>query len=148
MLVFIVNLYKTITTKFKKTYELCYFKLLPTLLALGLPPKYIHIALYTLDNKFIGINFYYPNNFTGIVISRDGTKEWFQNGNRHREDGPAIECAYGAKSYFINNKLHRLDGPSVEYPDGTKRWHINGISVDSEEQHKCLVDLMKLKGLL
>lgn len=37
-----------------------------------------------------------------MVKSKDG-KEWYRDGERHREDGPAIE-----------------------YPDGTKFWYRNG----------------------
>jgi len=29
----------------------------------------------------------------------DGSKEWFLNGQRHREDGPAVEYANGHKEW-------------------------------------------------
>jgi hypothetical protein len=34
-----------------------------------------------------------------------GTKFWFLQGKYHREDGPAIEWAYGDGSWWINDKL-------------------------------------------
>ena len=43
----------------------------------------------------------------------DGTKEWFQNGLLHREDGPAIE-----------------------YHDGTKEWYLEGVVYSEKEFQK------------
>jgi hypothetical protein len=45
----------------------------------------------------------------------DYKTEWFQNGERHRLDGPAIECEDGSKAWFQNGERHRLDGPAIEY---------------------------------
>ena len=53
--------------------------------------------------------------------------EWFNlNGERHREDRPAVEYTNGDKYWFINGKLHRGDGPAVEFANGDKYWYING----------------------
>ena len=35
----------------------------------------------------------------GLVIDSYGTKRWYQNGQLHREDGPAVEYADGTKSW-------------------------------------------------
>jgi len=57
----------------------------------------------------------------------DSKTEWYNlNGQRHREDGPAIELANGAKYWYINGKLHREDGPAIEWANGNKSWYING----------------------
>lgn len=32
-------------------------------------------------------------------------KEWWLNGKRHREDGPAIEWVKGQKSWYLNGTL-------------------------------------------
>ena len=40
----------------------------------------------------------------GLIKLVDGTKEWYLNGKRHREDGPAIECSNGVKFWYVNNK--------------------------------------------
>ena len=56
----------------------------------------------------------------------DGNKHWLLNGELHREDGPAVECANGDKCWYLNDKLHREDGPAVEYPNGSKHWYLNG----------------------
>ena len=55
----------------------------------------------------------------------NGTKEWFLNGKRHREDGPAVEKANGTKVWYLNGKRHREDGPAVEWANGDKVWYLN-----------------------
>lgn len=61
-----------------------------------------------------------------VKVDKDGTKEWYHNGKRHRIDGPAIESANGDKSWWVNDKRHREDGPAVEYANGDKEWYLNG----------------------
>jgi hypothetical protein len=39
-----------------------------------------------------------------VTVNTDGTKEWFLNGKRHREDGPACEYASGNKFWYLNGK--------------------------------------------
>jgi hypothetical protein len=60
-----------------------------------------------------------------VKVYASGTKHWFLNGKRHREDGPAVEYADGAKHWYLNGKRHREDGPAVEYTDGDKAWYLN-----------------------
>jgi hypothetical protein len=59
-------------------------------------------------------------------IRSDGSKEWYLNGQLHREDGPAVEWPDGEKHWYLNGQHHRTDGPAVEYPNGSKRWYLNG----------------------
>jgi hypothetical protein len=61
-----------------------------------------------------------------VKVYPDGTKYWYINGKRHREDGPAIEHADGTKEWYLNDKFHREDGPAIEYASGTKKWYLNG----------------------
>ena len=50
----------------------------------------------------------------------NGTKFWFLNGKRHREDGPAIEYDNGYKAWYLNDKEvtkeehKRMTSPVVE----------------------------------
>jgi hypothetical protein len=60
-----------------------------------------------------------------VKISDTGTKYWYLNGERHREDGPAIEYADGSKLWFLKGERHRTDGPAIEYVNGTKEWYLN-----------------------
>jgi len=39
-----------------------------------------------------------------VKIYKNGTKYWYLNGKRHREDGPAVECANGTKYWWLNGK--------------------------------------------
>ena len=61
-----------------------------------------------------------------VKVWPDGTKRWYLNGERHREDGPAVERCSGSKEWWVNGKRHREDGPAVEWSDGYKEWWING----------------------
>ena len=60
------------------------------------------------------------------VKYKDGTKEWWQNGNLHRLDGPAVEWNDGRKEWWVKGKRHRVDGPAIIWHNGTKEWYING----------------------
>ena len=61
-----------------------------------------------------------------VKVFSNGSKEWFLNGKRHREDGPANEWADGSKSWYLNGKLHREDGPAIDRAGGSKEWFLNG----------------------
>lgn len=67
-----------------------------------------------------------------VTVFEDGTKYWYMNGRRHREDGPAVEFADGSKLWCLNgewlteqefnlrmNKKNTCDGNIVEI-DGVK----------------------------
>ena len=62
-----------------------------------------------------------------------GSKYWFLNGKRHREDGPAVEYSNGDKVWYLNGKLHREDGPAIEYANGDKSWFLDSIQYSKEE---------------
>lgn len=60
-----------------------------------------------------------------VKVDDNGSKYWYLNGQRHREDGPAIERANGYKYWYLNDQLHREDGPAIEWDRGTKEWYLN-----------------------
>ena len=61
---------------------------------------------------------------------RDGTRYQInQQGQHHREDGPAIEWPDGTKFWYRDGNLHREDGPASEYANGAKEWWYKGIFV-------------------
>ena len=68
-----------------------------------------------------------PKDFTGIALLAYGNKEWYENGEYHREDGPAREWADGSKGWWKNGNPHREDGPAYEGVDGHKEWRLDGI---------------------
>ena len=59
-----------------------------------------------------------------------GSKQWWKDGIQHRLDGPAVEWADGTKEWYVKGKRHRLDGPAIEWPDGDKEWWVNGESIN------------------
>jgi hypothetical protein len=61
-----------------------------------------------------------------LIIDEYGTKKWYQNGELHREDGPAREYSDGDKEWYFNGKRHREGGPAVEY-DKRKYWYQNDL---------------------
>ena len=65
----------------------------------------------------------------------NGTKFWYLNGNRHRTDGPAVECV-GNKYWYLNDNLHREDGPAIEWAAGTKCWYLDGASYTEADWSK------------
>ena len=81
--------------------------------------------LYTLDNKFTGASFFFPENFTGIVEFPYGSKSWYSKGKRHRIGGPADICNSGhSMNWLIDDKIV------------------------TKEQHDLLYSIMKLRGFM
>lgn len=61
-----------------------------------------------------------------VVIKTDlGTKYWYINGKKHREDGPAVIIDGIVQSWFKNDKLHRENGPAIIFRDGIESWWLN-----------------------
>ncbi|MBZ9652647.1 hypothetical protein [Psychroflexus montanilacus] len=60
-------------------------------------------------------------------INDNGIKEWTNHkGEKHRENGHAVEFPNGTKEWWTNGKLHREDGPAIEFAAGGKQWNVNG----------------------
>jgi hypothetical protein len=59
----------------------------------------------------------------------DGTEIYQQHGKRHRLDGPAfigpMKNEKHHKEWWVKGKLHRLDGPATEVY-GRNSWFVNG----------------------
>lgn len=62
---------------------------------------------------------------TAALASAGENKTWFQNGIKHRADGPAVERADGTRKWYVNGELHRVDGPAIEHADGTRKWYFH-----------------------
>jgi len=74
-----------------------------------------------------------PKNFTGIVKFCYGTMAWYKNGQRHREDAPAVECSDGTKFWYQNGRRHRINGPSHEYSNGEREYWILDEKLTKEQ---------------
>ena len=62
----------------------------------------------------------------GMIVCANGSREWYLNGEPHREDGPAVERPDGTREWYLNGKRHREDGPAVEEANGTREWYWRG----------------------
>jgi hypothetical protein len=62
-----------------------------------------------------------------FLVKPDDTQEWWQNGKRHRLDGPAWIHPDGSQEWHQNGKRHRLDGPAVIWADGYQVWYQDGM---------------------
>ena len=77
------------------------------------------------------------DNHIDLTIDVDGTKRWFnEDGDLHREDGPAIEFANGTKFWCIYGYYHRINGPAIEHNWGDNQWwYENNLApVTSQEE--------------
>ena len=68
-----------------------------------------------------------------VTVNEYGTKSWYHNDKRHREDGPAVEWVKGDKYWFLNDQLHREGGPAIESANGDKWWYLNGKQLTEAE---------------
>jgi len=71
-----------------------------------------------------------------VKVDDNGDRYWWLNGKRHREDGPAVECANGMRCWYLNGKRHREDGPACEYANSNRYWYLNGVEYGEEEFNK------------
>ena len=69
----------------------------------------------------------------GPAYNVNGNKSWWLNGKRHREGGPAFEDANGIKEWWLNGKRHRVDGPAFEDANGYKEWYLHGKGVTEQD---------------
>ncbi len=89
-----------------------------------------------------------PSSFSGITLSKETeVYEWWKNGVRHREDGPAVEYPNGEEEWWLNGKRHRDDGPAVIYSIWVKFWWLNGYSYSQEEWFEALTPEQQIKFL-
>ncbi len=69
--------------------------------------------------------------------SKCGAWMWRNNeGQIHRDNGPAVEYIHGCKFWYFNDKFHRTDGPAIEFADGEKQWYIEGKELTEAEFNK------------
>ena len=75
----------------------------------------------------------------------DGYRAWWVNGKRHRIGGPAVEYANGYRSWWVNDKRHRVDGPAIECADGSVRWFIENIEYTEDAHRKRVQEIRRLE---
>lgn len=87
------------------------------------------MKLLNLDGSLIKETETFPSdsNFTGIVEYSPKSRQYYLNGKRHRDNGPAVEFADGSCLYYVDGKRHRDDtiGPAADYKNGPKYFYMN-----------------------
>lgn len=77
------------------------------------------------------------------VVTRNGDKEWWENGELHRIGGlPAIERVNGEREYWLFGKRHNPSGPAIVRPNGDNEYWVNGKRValnNIEIENECCV---------
>ena len=96
-----------------------------------------------INGKFLSLKDSSTESQPECVVSPNGDKRWYLNGQLHRVDGPAIERANGTREWWLNDKRHRTDGPAIERA-GYKSWWLNGKKLNPEEVAKNLTPEQKL----
>ena len=80
---------------------------------------------WKIGNTYYNDNGEYHREDGPAYIGSDGSQEWWLNGERHREDGPAIIYQDGTQEWYLNDKLHREDGPAYIGSDGSQEWWLD-----------------------
>lgn len=63
---------------------------------------------------------------SGLTVDKLGIQRWRdENGELHREDGPAAILPDGEKWWCQNGILHRENGPAVIDSNGKSQWWLN-----------------------
>ncbi len=79
------------------------------------------------------------------LIMPDGMRVWYYHGERHRDDGPAAIGPDGEQLWYQHNKRHREDGPARTWPNGMRWWYWRGKRV-TRRKHAELVRLFAKFG--
>lgn len=77
----------------------------------------------------------------GVNHLPSGAEVWYQDGQIHRDGGPALTLPNGTQIWYQNGKVHRVDGPAVIYPNYTVRWYLDNKRIYSENKFQQLAGL-------
>ena len=73
-----------------------------------------------------------------------------EDGDFHREDGPAYIGITGTKAWLVNNKFHREDGPArIGEEDNYDRYYLDDIEYTKEDWEEEIIKrkLHRIKDL-
>ena len=66
------------------------------------------------------------------MILITGTEQWFEDGDLHKKDGPAILFAGGNEVWYRDGRCHRADGPAEIWQHG-KEFYNNLDTIEDEQ---------------
>jgi hypothetical protein len=70
----------------------------------------------------------------GPAIFNNNFEEWYQNGHKHRKNGPAVfikKQDYIRAEWWVNGVLHRDNKPAIIDSEGIMEYWQNGEQVNS-----------------
>jgi hypothetical protein len=81
-------------------------------------------ALDGTQCTYIGV--LHSSDDTPTVECKNGDLFWYQDGQFHREGGPAMQYANGNQFWYHKGQIHRDNGPSYEYANGDRMYTQHG----------------------
>lgn len=111
-----------------------YWALIRTASAFECPSPMRATLIRTFDDTFIKWTklpngAYHSVNDKPAICKQNGTLQWYQNGQLHRDSGPAIVYMLSAgEEWYQNGYRHRDDGPAITDYYGTKMWFQRGMN--------------------
>lgn len=83
-----------------------------------------------------------------VIIQDDGIERWLNEaGELHRVGKPAyINPTSGYESYWFNGQRHREDGPAIIWGDGIEFYYFDGISYSKKEWQKLVSSTQSCAG--
>lgn len=82
------------------------------------------------------IEYYFNNELhhqTHPAIISSGSNQWWNHGEKHRENLPAVNFADGTREWWYHGLRHRNEGPAVENPDGKNQWWLYGKKMSEQK---------------
>ena len=77
-----------------------------------------------------------------VEVDEYGNRRYYNSaGYLHRDEGPAVITRSGTKMWFQNGWLHRIGKPAVVYPNGNGYWYLHGEEYTKSEYDAKLKDL-------
>ncbi len=80
------------------------------------------------------------NDSKPAIVYDDGTLIWYNNGIKHRIDGPAF-INKKAEIWYYEDRIHRIDGPAC-IGKKSEEWFYHGVKLDNDDidHHKKLIN--------
>ena len=68
---------------------------------------------------------------------------WYENGEKHRDGGAAVERADGSSEWWVRGKKHRMGGPAIVEEDGSEEWWVDGEKINASVAKKAAMAMEK-----
>ena len=73
------------------------------------------------------------------VEHEDGSEEWYQRGVLHRVGGPAVYAVEGFAAWYQHGQLHRQDGPARQWAFEADEYWVRGQQLTADQWRAQLV---------